>query len=603
MSPSFRWLVIALVAWGAFAGLAIQRFQSLLVPLGSPVWPTFGYAALGGIWGIYGTFVALALTLALAHLATERDQGERLARRWRALSDRAFAAGVAVAATLGALATRHLVLRGAAMTDDEAAYRFAAQLLASGRLWVDSPPMKLFFDHGFLLNDGRLQSMYFLGWPALQVPGIWLGIPGEMNALYFGLTVPAVFLLARRLFGSDAARVAALLFATSPFLLALAATELSHTTSLLALAWTALLFLASRDAGATWRVHAALATAFSVAVFVRPITAAGLGAVLLPLWAFDRLRERRGRAAALAAFALPAALFGGLFLAAQNAQHGSPLRTGYHHSIDYLIENEYRFSTRAPLPQKTPGLEFDQIGVSYGRMASGLFALGLDLHGWPVGLLAAAPALVPGAGGFAWALAGGGLLGVAFDLVVGVDSFGPVHYSEIALPLVLLLAAGWSAAARSVAAARFAATDWRRWAAPAALVALTLTAWSGFVPIRWYNLAEMAASIRAPVEAVEAAKLRQAVVFAPFPWVRSGCQPYPANHFRYQRPISGPDLDDDVLWVNHVDLESDRALMREVFPSRKGYAVLWGPGCRLDVLPLDEATEQTLPKGRISSIG
>jgi hypothetical protein len=595
-------LVIALVAWGAFAGLAIQRYPTLLVPLGSPVWPTFGYAALGGIWGIYGTFAALALTMALAHLAAEGGAGERLARRWRAVSDRFFVGAVAVAATLGALATRRLVLDGAALTDDEAAYRFAAQLLASGRLWVDSPPMKLFFDHGFLLNDGRLQAMYFLGWPALQVPGIWLGIPGAMNALYFGATVPAVFLVARRLLGSDAARVAALLFAASPFLLALAATELSHTTSLLALAWTTLLFLASRDPGATWRVHAGLATAFSVAVFVRPITAAGLGAVLLPLWAFDRLRERRGRAAALAAFALPAALFGGLFLAAQDAQHGSPLRTGYHHSIDYLIENEYRFATRAPLPQKAPGLEFDQLGVSYGRMASGLFTLGLDLHGWPLGLLAAAPALIPGTGGFVWVLGAGGLLGVVFDRVVGVDSFGPVHYSEIALPLVLLLAAGWRATARGAAAARFAAADWRRWVAPAALVALTLTAWGGYVPLRWYNLAQMADSILAPTEAVEAANLRRAVVFAPFPWVRSGCQPYPANHFRFQRPVPSPDLDDDVLWVNHVDLATDRALM-EQFPGRKGYAVLWAPGCKIEVLSLDEATEKTLPKGRLSTIG
>jgi hypothetical protein len=603
LSSSFRWLVIAVVAWGAFAGLAIQRYPTLLVPLGSPVWPTFGYAALGGIWGIYGTFAALALTMALAHLAAEGGAGERLAERWRGVSDRAFVVAISVAATLGALATRRLVLGGAAITDDEAAYRFAAQLLASGRLWVDSPPMKLFFDHGFLLNDGRLQSMYFLGWPALQVPGIWLGIPGAMNALYFGLTVPAVFFVARRLLGSDAARVAALLFAASPFLLALAATELSHTTSLLALAWTTLLFLASRDPGATWRVHAGLATAFSVAVFVRPITAAGLGAVLLPLWAFDRLRERRGRVAALAAFALPAALGGGLFLAAQNAQHGSPLRTGYHHSIDYLIENEYRFATRAPSPQKAPGMEFDQIGVSYGRMASGLFALGLDLHGWPVGLLAAAPALIPGAGGFVWVLGAGGLLGVVFDRVVGVDSFGPVHYSEIALPLVLLLAAGWREAARGAAAARFAATDWRRWAAPAALVALTLTAWGGYVPLRWYNLAQMADSILAPTEAVEAANLSQAVVFAPFPWVRSGCQPYPANHFRFQRPVPGPDLDDDVLWINHVDLETDRALMAELFPTRKGYAVLWAPGCEIVVLPLDEATEETLPKGRLSTIG
>ena len=102
---------------------------------------------------------------------------------------------------------------------------FAARLLAAGKLSVPSPPLKLFFDHGFFINDGRLRPFGFLGWPALMAPGVWLGIPGLMNAVYFAASVPPLFLSARTLLGSAWARLALLLWVSSPFLIALAATE------------------------------------------------------------------------------------------------------------------------------------------------------------------------------------------------------------------------------------------------------------------------------------------------------------------------------------------------------------------------------------------
>ena len=80
----------------------------------------------------------------------------RLGAEWAALSDRRFLSWACLAGFAIPLAIRYLLLHEAPLTDDESAYRFAAELLARGRLWVPSPEMKIFFDQNFMINDGRL---------------------------------------------------------------------------------------------------------------------------------------------------------------------------------------------------------------------------------------------------------------------------------------------------------------------------------------------------------------------------------------------------------------------------------------------------------------
>ncbi len=67
-----------------------------------------------------------------------------------------------------------------------------------------------------MINDGKFYAQYFIGWPALMAPGVWVGAAGYMNALYSALTVPPLFAIARRMGGTSAARVAILLFARIP---------------------------------------------------------------------------------------------------------------------------------------------------------------------------------------------------------------------------------------------------------------------------------------------------------------------------------------------------------------------------------------------------
>jgi hypothetical protein len=50
-------------------------------------------------------------------------------------------------------------------------------------------------------------------------------------------------------------------------------------------------------------------------------------------------------------------------------------------------------------------------------------------------------------------------------------------------------------------------------------------------------------------------------------------------------PVNDPDLRNDVLWANHVDIRSDRRLV-ETLPGRTGYVLTWAPECDVTLVPL-----------------
>ncbi len=102
--------------------------------------------------------------MALARLASRAPAIDRALRLFPETQDAAWIAFLALAAFLVPFAVRLLLLDGAAVTDDESCYRFGAELVASGRLRVPSPPMKLFFDRTFMINDGHLYPAPCTSW-------------------------------------------------------------------------------------------------------------------------------------------------------------------------------------------------------------------------------------------------------------------------------------------------------------------------------------------------------------------------------------------------------------------------------------------------------
>ena len=590
-------LIGAIATLAVFWSIGSMFLDGYVLDLGVMDFINHQYAAFLLMYLPLGTLAVVLLGAALAHLAGERGAvltgrvfGEGADRRWMMYGT---AAGVILPVLV-----RILLLEGMPLADDEDAYRFQAQLLVTGRLVAESPPLKLFFDAPFMINDGKYYAQYFMGWPILMAPGVWLGITGFMNALYFGVTVVPLFLAARRLAGSAWAKVAVLLLLTSPMLLVAAATELSHTSCMAALAWLVWLVMrASDDDAPTW-VHAAAATAFSLAFLVRPATALGLGAPLLAAWCWTSLRRGTGRGAAVVAFVVPAVVLSGIFFGINQIQNGNPLVASYTRGTEYAAENGHRFITNV-MPENDQVKEFGTLDPSQilARGGVGLLRLNFALFGWPSSL---ALLLVVGFAGWRrwiWAslIAFAALHALARD--AGIDTFGPVHYTEAALPVILLTAAGFSRLHGWIASADAPHETLRRAAVPSLAASLVVVAAVAYTPVRWGAIARIASALRVPYEQVADAGLAEAVVFTSRPFA-SRCAILPTRPQRVFHPLNDPDLRNSVLWANHLTVEEDRRLM-EHFPGRSGYIQLWDLGCQLHLIPLDTADPAIIPRGNI----
>jgi hypothetical protein len=564
----------AVLVMVAFHLVGTAYANGFALDLGSLNFPTPGYLTAAALWMPFGALAAILLAFAIVHGAGRSDRAQRLQAEWESLSDRRFLAWTMTAAVVIPFVIRRWMLHDAPLTDDESAYRFGAELLASGRLWAQSPSMKLFVDQNFIINDGRLYPAYFIGWQALMAPGVWFGATSLMNPLYSALTVPALIGVLTSLVGRSWARAGAVLFLAAPFIQITAATQLSHTTCLMALTWCLWMYLKLAETPASLRHHAAFAFAFGVAFCVRPQSTVPIGLPLLVAWALIIWRlDATTRARAVAAFAAPAGALALLFLGVLWAQNGSPWKIGYVRSAEYIIENRFRFTTFVTVDHNAlPGFSFSQLGLSIARAASGLFRLNLDLFGWPSSLallLFARPSASSGTR-ILWGMVGVSLVVQLFQNDWGIDTFGPVHALELALPILCLTIVGARYLSHWSVSSGFGA---------ALLAALILTAWTGFVPIRLQAVRQIAAHLNVAFRAPEKVGLTRAIIFAPRPFAPP-CGGAP-KHFVFFRPTNDPDLTNDILWVNNVGPEENRRFVETLGGNKPGYTMRWTSQCEV----------------------
>ncbi len=592
-APPFLAAALVVLAFDAVGDVFVGSFKLDLGSLTLPA-PLETYFFLH--FAIFGGLAAALLGVALARILSLDTMRPFLDREPSRRSDRLWIIGGTTAGIVIPLGISLLVLGGAPLTDDESSYRFMGELVATGRLRVPSPPMKLFHDREFMINDGHMYAQYFVGWPALMAPGIWLGIPDFMNALYSGLTMPAVFLVARRLVGPRLARLAVILALSSPMLMIVAATEMSHTTCLMALAWMTWFTLRCSDARSPAWAHLGVAAAFGVAFFIRPSSAAGVGLPFLVAWAAGlKAKPLREQITAIAAFATAALVLGALFFLVNKVQTGAYTTVAYLRQVEYARENGYQFTlwagkkdylAQTPVPHLDPFRPFVK-HVALTGVA--LLRFNFAFLGWPASLPFIA---FEGGSRHARVVAASFICYCLVHLTVldpGVDTFGPHHYVELAWPALLLTVLGlqrlgarlgqMAPPTETASASRRLRLDVLPAALAIAMVALSL---GRYMPIRVQALASIAERVNAPVRAVAAAHLRSAIVFTPRPFVPRCRGP---RHWVFARPTNDPDLRNDILWVNDLGLEENRRLMT-IFPDRAGYVLDWTPQCEARLTPL-----------------
>ncbi len=565
--------------------------------------PTPGYTRFLALWMLYASLAAAALAVGFSRLLDRGNLRSRLIDAWNHGSDRKWVFYASIFAFLIPAGLRTFLLQGTPLTDDESAYRFMAQVLATGRVYADSPPLKLFFDNRFMINDGKMYSHFFVGWPALLVPGIWLGISGFMNAIYSALTLPAVFAVLRRLTGSAWARAGTLLYLSSPMLMVAAATETSHTSCVCALAWFTWLCLKSREDTAPWWIHSLLATVFCIAFFVRPTSALGIGLPFLVWWLWGLRTEANKRGLrSLAAFAVPAIALAALFLTVNKLQTGSFFEVAYQRAFTYAAENDFRFSL---WPAGFDGgafteLQFSDFRHSLAILGAALFRFNVSFLGWPCSILFV---LFAGRGTLRRVLTLSFFCFLAlhfFTNNVGIDTFAPMHYFELAWPLLLLNVCGLQKINEALTGAMATPRPWAATLPAVTLGALILTSLLSYVPTRFSAIYRAADNISQPWKAHRAADLGPSVIFVREPFIRY-CRAEPTSGWVFVRPNNDPGFESPILWANHLSLEKNRLLMQS-FPDRQGYVMAWDPRCNVVFLPLAELTPGVVPDAPVSGI-
>ena len=330
-------------------------------------------------WAVsIGLFVALCLALA-------RYAGESMDRLLGNLRNvvmsptpRDFAIYAGLFAFLASLFVVWFCFGGLPSGGDEMAQRFQARLLVAGRLWgVTEQPYEAFSGIQTINIDGRWFAQFPIGGPVLLTIGTLFGAPWIVNPILAGWTTASVYQFAARTTDETTARLAAILFATSPFVLLMSGSQMNHPGALAFLMY-GLVGLAdwanANDARALRSAALRVGFGFAASATVRPYEAAVL-AVVVGVFQLVHARGSRDRirsfAWQLAGGALPVA-----FLLYVNAQQtGHPFLFGY----DALNGVSHR-----------PGFHVDPTGVDFTplvglhHISSYLLLLNASLFAGPI---------------------------------------------------------------------------------------------------------------------------------------------------------------------------------------------------------------------------
>src|SRR5947207_2239119 len=189
-----------------------------------------------------------------------------------------------------------------------------ANLLSGGRFLRAEGHREFFSSFGVLDDNGRWFSQFPIGGPLVIAVGMALGAPWLVNPLLAGLTARNLYRFFSRAYDDLTARLATFLFAASPFVLIMSASELNHVATL-ALATLALAelptWMEATDNRVRRRGAVVIGLAIGGAVAVRPLDGAVVALVIAVLQLHAaRSSSARWRSLAwqVAAGAIPVAL-------------------------------------------------------------------------------------------------------------------------------------------------------------------------------------------------------------------------------------------------------------------------------------------------------
>jgi hypothetical protein len=341
--------------------------------------------------------------------------------------------------------------------EDEYAYLFQAATYASGALHFPAPPEAALpgLVHYLLTVDAAgWYSVTAPGWPAILAIGTALGMPWIVNPLLFAVTVWFAQDMARRRIGDGFAAVFALLMATSPWLIASAASLMTHslTLALTAFSWWAVTLADQRGRGRGVGLLLAAGLALGWVFTTRPLDGLLIG-VLTGLWV------ALGPARSLlrtTAYSVGAVATGSVYLLYNRAMTGDPLlapQDRYLSQVWHAGANDYGFGPNIGPPGGWGALDLrpgHTVLEGFINTANNLVSLQFEGFGWAAGSLilifAALRWLAHDAFDRAmWAVFGTTVAVLFFYWFAGSFYIGPRYWFITALPFVWLSARGFAA--------------------------------------------------------------------------------------------------------------------------------------------------------------
>ncbi len=213
---------------------------------------------------------------------------------------------------------------------DEFCYMFGADHLASGKLYVDSPPMRDHFQAWSLVNDGKWYSKVTIGWPLLLAVGGLADLEFLVNPILAALCVLMLFLIGNSLYGVEGGLLAAFWGLVTPFFIMISGTSFPHTaTALFSLLF--IYFMLKAFEGDRWVFPVLAGLSMVCLLMIRPADAGVLFLGMIPMMAYHFVRSGDKRKTALKIAVLAALFFAGvgLLMLINQIQNGQPLLFGY----------------------------------------------------------------------------------------------------------------------------------------------------------------------------------------------------------------------------------------------------------------------------------
>ncbi len=385
------WLSPVQLVRAAQARLGVGQivvFLALTTALSVPILGFLGHGTLSTYLG----HVAVTGALLTLHLLVLVEMA--LVRSPMSGANRTAPIVPAVATVIAALLMSQFAFQHMPRVEDEIAYLFQARTFADGRLTLPAPPEAAWPGLEYYLleiRDGRWFSATLPGWPAVLAFGVLIGAPWVLNPILAGISVLLAYDITRRRAGTEAGDMVALMMATSPWLLAAAASLMPHTLTLMLILFAWWIILRSEDTGQRrGRAMVLAGLAMGLIFAARPMDGLVMGG-LTGLWVVTGRGRNWLRAAQYSAGCLAV---GALLLAYNAHVSGHPLLLPL---TDYLNRNwgvganAYGFG-----PDIGPPGGWRSLDLWVGHSAleallntiNAFTSLQFELLGWPAGSLA-----------------------------------------------------------------------------------------------------------------------------------------------------------------------------------------------------------------------